>query len=153
MNKKIIISFVIIIIIILLFLGMYKVITNKPNNDGNLDSEFETYSLTTDIKTLNPESNLLFLDDLDGSGQVELKAKNGFKYSFNKAGVHTIEVLELTDDYITLGIEGLAPTKKSGGFSLTEKYDKVTIEKNTGICLNVQATDLYDGAVYFFYIK
>ena len=57
------------------------------------------------------------------------------------------------NSYITISINGLAPTKESGGFSLIDKYDKVTIKKNTGICLNVQATDLANGSVYFFYVK
>lgn len=56
----------------------------------------------------------------------------------------------LTDDYITIYIDGLAPSKETGGFSLIDKYDKITIKKNTGVSLNVQATDLHDGAVYFF---
>ena len=59
----------------------------------------------------------------------------------------------MNDDYITISIDGLAPTKEIGGFSLIDKYDKVTIKKNTGICLNVQATDLTNGSVYFFYVN
>ena len=43
--------------------------------------------------------------------------------------------------------------KKADGFSLITKYDKIKILKNTGVCLNVQATDLYDGSVYFFYVN
>lgn len=148
MNKKII--FILAIIFIITFILFWKF--KMPTNDGKFNTEFKVYELPN-IKMLSPESNLIFLDDIDGTGKVELKVKEGFEYSFNKAGEHTIKVLELTYDYIMISVEGLAPTKNTGGFSLIEKYDKIKIEKNTGVCLNIQATDLYDGSVYFFYVN
>ena len=36
---------------------------------------------------------------------------------------------------------------------MTKKYKNVTIKKNTGLQLNIQATDLYKGYIYFFYVS
>ena len=165
MYKKIILIFVIIIVIVLIILGIYNLPNNKESNKtplNNVNNKVETvtsnngfaaYSLNN-INISDANANLIFLDDLDGKGQDELKASVGFSYSFNKHGKHTIKVLELTNDYITISLDhGLAPTKESDGFSLITKYDKVTIQKNTGICLNIQATDLIDGSIYFFYVN
>ena len=165
MYKKPILIFATIIVIIFIIFCIYKLLNNKESNETQLNNVnnkvetitsnngFMTYSLNN-IKISDTNANLIFLDDLDGKDQDELKASVGFSYSFNKFGEHTIKVLELTNDYITISIDsGLAPTKESGGFSLIDKYDKVTIQKNTGICLNVQATDLIDGSVFFFYVN
>ena len=164
MNKKLILIFAIIIAIICIIFGIYKLLNNKESNETPLNTVnqkaetvesnngFKAFSLNN-INISDNNANLIFLDNLDGKGQEELKASVGFSYSFNKYGEHTIKVLELTNDYITISISGLAPSKDSGGFSLVEKYDKITIQKNTGICLNVQATDLIDGSVYFFYVN
>ena len=165
MYKKLILIFAIIIAIIFIIFGIYKLLNNKESNEtpsNNVNNKVETvasnngfsaYSLNN-INISDANANLIFLDDLDGKGQDELKASVGFSYSFNKFGEHTIKVLELTNDYITISIDSrLAPSKESGGFSLVDNYDKVTIQKNTGIRLNVQVTDLIDGSVYFFYVN
>lgn len=165
MYKKLIFIFAIIIVFIFIVFGIYKLLNNKERNETPLNSVnnkvetvtsnngFKAYSLNN-INISDANANLIFLDDLDGKGQDELNASVGFSYSFNKFGEHTIKVLELTNDYITISIDSrLAPTKENGGFSLVDKYDKVTIQKNTGICLNVQATDLINGSVYFFYVN
>lgn len=97
---------------ILTFNHYKKTNTIKPDT---YNSEFEIYSLN-DINISNSNTNLIFLDDLDGTQQEELIVKTGDSYSFNKFGEHTIKVLELTDNFITISIDGLAPTKKSGRF-------------------------------------
>lgn len=160
MNKKYIIIPIIIIVIILIIVGMIKIFNSDKEIEEKItkvetvesDNEFKAYSLNN-VNISNPSANLIFLDDVDGTGQDELNVKIGDVYSFNKYGEHSIEVLELTDEYMTISINGLAPTKKTGGFSLIDHYDEVTIKRNTGICLNVQATDLPDGSVYFFFVN
>lgn len=161
MNKKIAIIIVTIIVIILIIFWIAKIFNSNekelPKVYNKLetvesDTEFAAYSLNN-INISNSNANLIFLNNINGKDQEELIVNEGSTYSFNKHGTHTIEVLELTDDYITISINGLAPRKKTGGFSLIDNYDKITIKRNTGICLNVQATDLLDGAVYFFYVN
>ena len=156
----------IVVILILIFIAIIIIAINKLYNKKDSkestpkptietitsDNGFKTYSLNN-INITNPNANLIFLDNLDGTGQNELSVSIGSTYSFEKYGDHTIKVLELNNDYITISINGLAPTKESGGFSLIEHYNTVTIKKNTGICLNVQATDLSNGSVYFFYVN
>ena len=160
MNKKRVIIVITIIVILLIILGIIKIFNKneKKNDETNKietvisDNGFEAYSISN-IHITNSNANLIFLDDIDGKGQDELIVREGDIYTFNKYGERKIQVLELTDDYITISIDGLAPTKESGGHSLIDKYDKVTIKKNTGICLNVQATDLLNGSVYLFYVN
>lgn len=156
-NKNIRIITSIAIIFIFVFGIFYSIrIFNSNNklNKTNLfnNEEFEIYSLNN-ITINDSNANLIFLDDLNSLEQKELSVKVGDAYTFNKYGDHTIKVLELTNEFIIISIEGLAPTKKTGGFSLNEEYNKVKILKNTGICLNVQGTDFYDGDVYLFYIN
>ena len=160
MKNKTIIIILALVFVAIIILGINKLFnkekqkepTSKPTIETTGNNGFKAYPLS-DITITNPNANLIFLDDIDGTGQEELNVSLGSTYSFKKYGDHTIKVLELNDDFITISIKGLAPTKESGGFSLTDKYDKVTIKKNTGICLNVKATDLTNGAVYFFYVN
>ena len=161
MKNKTIIAILILIFVAIIIFGINKLfnkdkqkeITSEPTIETiTSDNGFKAYSLSN-ITITNPNANLIFLDDIDGTGQEELNVSLGSTYTFKKYGDHTIKVLELNDDFITISIKGLAPTKESGGFSLTDKYDKVTIKKNTGICLNVKATDLANGSVYFFYVN
>ena len=159
-NKTIVVILTLIFIVIMIF-GI-KQLYNKDDSKEPIskptietitsDNGFKAYSISN-INVTNPNANLIFLDNIDGAGQEELNVSLGSTYSFEKYGKNTIKVLELNDDYITISIDGLAPTKETGGFSLIDKYDKVTIKKNTGICLNVQATDLINGSVYFFYVN
>lgn len=159
-NKTIVVIITLILIVIIVF-GINEIFNKKGQKETTSkpaietitsDNGFKSYSLSN-INITNSNANLIFLDDIDVTGQEELNVSLGSTYSFKKYGNHTIKVLELNDDYITISIDGLAPTKEKGGFSLIDKYDKVTIKKNTGICLNVQATDLANGSVYFFYVK
>lgn len=161
MKNKTIVGILTLIFIVIIFLGIKQLYNKKDSKEPISkpkiktvlsDNGFRTYSLSN-INISNPNANLIFIDDIDGTGQEELNVNLGSTFSFEKEGEHTIKVLELNDDYITISIKGLAPTKESGGFSLNDKYDKVTIKKNTGICLNVQATDLINGSVYFFYVN
>ena len=159
-NKTIVIILALIFITMIIF-GINKLFNKKEQKENTSkptietitsDNDFKVYSLSN-INITNPNANLIFLDNINGTGQKELSVSIGSTYSFEKYGDHTIKVLELNDDYITISINGLAPIKETGGFSLIDKYDKVTIKKNTGICLNVQATDLKNGSVYFFYVN
>lgn len=162
MKSKTIVVIITLIFIVITILGINKIFNKEEQKEPiskpkietiPSDNGFKAYSLNN-INITNPNANLIFLDNIDGTGQKELSVSIDSTYSFEKHGEnYTIKVLKLNDDYITISIEGLAPTKETGGFSLIEHYNTVTIKKNTGICLNVQATDLYDGSVYFFYIN
>lgn len=161
MKNKAIVVILTLIFIVIIIVGINQLHNKKDSKEPiskpkietvPSDNGFRAYSLSN-INITNPNANLIFLDDIDGKGQEELNVSVGSTYSFEKYGKNTIKVLELNDDYITISIDGLAPTKETGGFSLIDKYDKVTIKKNTGICLNVQATDLINGSVYFFYVN
>ena len=161
MKNKAIVVILTLIFIVIIIVGINQLHNKKDSKEPiskpkietvPSDNGFISYSLSN-INITNSNANLIFLDDIDGTGQEELNVSLGSTYSFKKYGNHTIKVLELNDDYITISIDGLTPTKETGGFSLIDKYDKVTIKKNTGICLNVQATDLANGSVYFFYVK
>ena len=149
MNKKYFVIIGIIIVVIIIIVFTYQILNKEEKIE--LNDEFKYYSIN-DINITSSNCNFIFLDELDGLGKEELKVKVGDVYSFNKYGKHTIKVLKLTDDYITLSIKGLAPSKLAGGFSLFQDYEEVTINKGSGICLNVQATDLIDGSVYFFFV-
>ena len=148
MNKKYFIIISSIIVVTLIIIATSKIL-NK-NEEIELNNEFKYYSIN-DIDITSSNCNLIFLDELDGTGKEELKVKVGDVYSFNKYSEHTITVLKITNDYIKISIKGLAPSKLNGGFSLNQEYENVIIKKGTGICLNIQATDLIDGSVYFFF--
>lgn len=116
-NKYFIIVATVVIIIVVGFIFIF----NKDKEQDIYNNEFEIYSLK-DINISNSNANLIFLDELDGTPQEELIVKTGDSYSFNKFGEHTIKVLKLTDDFITISIDGLAPTKKNGRF---QSYYKI----------------------------
>ena len=126
----------------------------KNKNDENLENnEFKVYSLDKS-KIKDAKTNFIFMEDIDGSGQKEKRVEKGDKYSFKIFGTeYTIEILKITNQYMTISIKGLAPTKRDGTFSLIKDYDKITIKRNTGVELNAQATDLIDGEVLIFYNK
>ncbi len=155
MNKKnVIIIIVIIIVVALAILGVIKLFSSKTKDS---ESDIKVYPLS-DINISDSSANLIFAKNIDSTNQQEeLHVSEGFEYIFNSAGSqHSVKVVELTDDYITLSLnskEGLAPTMNSGGFGLIDRYDELTIKKNTGIHLNVQVTDNFDGGVYFFYVS
>ena len=162
MNKKLVVILLLVIIFIALVGFIIFKMVSTPEKKSTPEKQIETvdsdngfiaYSLSN-ITVSDPKANLIFIDELGEEGQQEFKTNLGYLYNFNKYGEHTIKVLELTEDYITLSLsKGLAPTKDVGGFSMTESYDKVTIKKNTGICLNVQKEDLKDGYIHIFYVN
>lgn len=172
MNKKSILIFSAIILICLTIFSVYKILnigevpdpTEKTENEvkrptvktEKSDNGFTAYSLSN-IDITDPSANLIFLKNFDGTDKEELHVNVGSLYYFKNISNESkkIEVLELTDDYMTISIpKGFAPTKESGGFSLVDDYDKITIRKNTGICLNYQITDiLYGNSHYFFYVN
>ena len=169
--KKNLLLVIIVLIVIGLVVAIFILVPKNENENTEINEnvvstnsttiQLETIQSDTGFKTFtansinitNPNANFIFLNDLNGTSQDELTVTEGYIYSFKKFGEHKIEILELTDDYMTISIKGLAPTKETGGFSLIGDYDKVTIEKNTGICLNVQATDIPNGSVYLFYVN
>ena len=89
MNKKLILIFAIIIAIICIIFGIYKLLNNKESNETPLNTVnqkaetvesnngFKAFSLNN-INISDNNANLIFLDNLDGKGQEELKASVGF---------------------------------------------------------------------------
>lgn len=143
-----VLGFVVIIIIII-----GGIIIKDKEVESIEDNDFRVYSLDKS-KIKDTKANLIFMKDIDGSGQEERIVKKGDKYSFKIHGNdYEVEILKITDEYMTISIEGLAPTKQNGSFSLIKDYDKITIKRNTGVSLNAQATDLIDGEVYIYYNK
>lgn len=140
-----------LIVIIIIIIG--GIIIKDKKVESIEDNEFRVYSLDKS-KIKDTKANLIFMKDIDGSGQEERVVKKGDKYSFKIHGNdYEVEILKITDEYMTISIEGLAPTKQNGSFSLIKDYDKITIKRNTGVSLNAQATDLIDGEVYIYYNK
>ena len=145
----IIFSLLIIVLGIILLIHYSKMNTTKQIGDKN---GFQIFS-TDYVKVDNKNTNIVIWYGKKGDIKTEHSVKKDSVVTINKFGFHDVKVKKITDNNITISMSGLAPTKKNGTFSMTDKYDNITIDKNTGIKLNIQATDLYEGFVYLFYIK
>ena len=153
-NKKLVIG-IISCSIIIIAIGLIILVKDaNANTTKKIGSKNGFLIYSTDYVEYNEKkNNVVIWYGKDGTVKTEHKVKKGSKKNINKFGFHDVKVEDITDNSITISMEGLAPTKKNGTFDMLKKYTSVTINKNTGIRLNVQATDLYDGYVYFFYVK
>ena len=92
-NISIVVILTLIFIVIIIFLIMQlnnKKDLKKPISNPILetipsDNGFKTYSLKN-INMANPNANLIFLDNIDGTGKEELNVSLGSTYSFEKYG-------------------------------------------------------------------
>ena len=150
MNKKALV--VISVIVAIVIATVVFLITRKDTQPVN-GTEFKIYSIDK-IQLKDSSANLILLDSLNGGEQTELHLKENDTYTISE-DLKPIKVLKLTNDYITISIAGLglAPTKQDGTISLLDSYKEITINKNTGVHLNVQATDTSEGFYVFYNVK
>ena len=154
MKKKKISIILIIISIIIIIIGIICLIHNsKLDTTKKIGTENGFQVFSTDYVRVNKKkTNIVIWYGKDGKVKTEHIVKKGTKLRINQFGFHYVTIEDITKDKVTISMEELAPTKKNGTFNMTKKYNNVVVKKNTGIQLNVQATDLYQGYVYFFYI-
>lgn len=149
------IRYMFILSILIIICGVILIFTQtKVNSLSKLGSD-DNYMLfkINNIKKKKKDANILVRYDDEGKIVDEFKIKQKDTVNAFKMGNHKIKIVKITNDYVTISLDDLAPTKKDGTFSLTKKYKNVVIKKNTGLQLNIQATDLYKGYIYFFYVS
>ena len=150
-NKKIIV--LVIFSILIIVSGILLTFLNGKESIKKLGSKnnYLVYKLENAKKEKKSNNIIVWYND-DGTIKEEFKGKNGTTLKINKFGLHNVTIKKISNDSITISLDGLAPTKKNGTFSLTDKYEDIIVNKNEGLKLNVQATDLYKGYIYFFYM-
>ena len=155
-------NLLIVIIIVAAIAGtsflVYKMVTKKAEKPAvevmkeleNQTGEFKLYS----VESTYTESENINLIMHGNYVENEMKAAEGDFFTMNTGvSIHEFTVKEVTADHITLAIEGLAPEKVDGTFSLLDTYDTITIKKNTGVRLFEQATDVTgDTGIYLYYV-
>lgn len=151
-NKKVL--FLVIISIIIIGIGVFLIFYDSDEKVQKLsvDDKYLLYELKNMKDKKKKDNNVVIWYEETGTIREEHKVKEGSTLKINKFGTHNIKITKVTKDKITISLEGLAPSKKDGTFSLTDKYENVVINKEQGLQLNVQATDLYQGYIYFFYV-
>ena len=150
-NKKVL--FLVILSVIVIGIGLVLIFCNTKESVEKIDSnsKYLEYELKHMKKTKETNNVVIWYEET-GTIREEYKVKEGSTLKINKFGTHNIKIKKVTKDKITISLEGLAPSKKDGTFSLTDKYENVVIDKEKVLQLNVQATDLYQGYIYFFYV-
>lgn len=150
-NKKLI--FLIVFSIIIISIGTILFFCNREEHVEKVSSnnKYTLYELKN-MKKEKKKNNVVIWFEETGKIREEYNVKKGTVISISKFGVHNIKITNINNKSFTISVDDLAPTKKDGSFSLTAKYNSIVIKKNTGLQLNVQATDLYQGYIYLFYV-
>lgn len=150
-NKKWLI--LIIISIIIIGVGIFLLLYNGDERVEKVSSnnKYTLYELKN-MKKKQEKNNVIIWFEETGKIREEYNVKKGINIRINKFGVHNIKITNINNNNLIISVDDLAPTKKDGSFSLTAKYNNIVIKKNTGLQLNVQAIDLYEGYIYLFYV-
>lgn len=155
-------NLLVVLIVIAAIVGtcyfVYRVLNSKPEKPAvEVMKELETQ--TGEFKLYSVESTYTESENINlimhgNYVENEMKAAEGDFFTMNTGvSIHEFTVKEVTADHITLAIEGLAPEKVDGTFSLLDTYDTITIKKNTGVRLFEQATDVTgDTGIYLYYV-
>ena len=155
MKKKKLLIGIIIASLIIIVVGIVLLVHNsKINTTEKIGTKNGFQIFSTDyVKLDKKKTNIVVWYGKDGLVKTEHTVKKGTKLRINQFGFHYVTINNIDNEKVVISMDGLAPTKKDNSFDMTKKYKNITIDKNTGLQLNVQQKDLYEGYVYFFYIK